>query len=62
MIVALAALNSGTIEKKNTQFLSVKEWIDINFRYWGFYEISKVKGKKQYVISMAGEPVYKVYY
>lgn len=45
----------------DTQFLTLLQWVKINFGYWGLYEIKKL-GKNSYMITdtYSKEPVYKI--
>lgn len=45
----------------NTQFLSLLQWVRVNFAGWGLYEVKRV-GKNKYEITdkFTNEPVYKI--
>ena len=45
----------------DTQFLSLLQWVRVNFGGWGFYEIKRV-GKNSYEITdkFSKESVYKI--
>ena len=45
----------------DTKFLSLFQWVRVNFGGWGFYEI-KCIGKNSYEITdkFSNEPVYKI--
>ena len=45
----------------DTQFLSLLQWVKINFAGWGLYEIKRV-GKNTYEITdkFSKQPVYKI--
>lgn len=45
----------------DTKFLSLLQWVRVNFGDWGFYEIKRV-GKNSYEITdkFSNEPVYKI--
>ena len=45
----------------DTQFLTLCQWVKVNFAGWGFYEIKRL-GKNSYSITdrFTKQPVYKI--
>ena len=61
MIAKLYDYKKNETREIDTQFLSLPQWIQINFAGWGFYEIKRV-GKNSYEITdkFSKESTYKI--
>ena len=61
MIAKLYDYKKNETREIDTQFLSLPQWIQINFAGWGFYEIKRI-GKNSYEITdkFSKESTYKI--